>query len=168
MFWQTHCSMALREVSSMTNHIYEFSGTDCGGKEKPPVRYHGRFSPKFGYQNALHFSGTADTAFFYLLLCKRSAVAHLRGLTCFSAREWCIPFLPEKTHIPLCFCRHADHFGSLGSASCPIASRRFHTVWNWQGQKFGQTATSLTLPQRAKDRIADFPTAVNYKSYSIS
>lgn len=58
----------------MKTHIYEYFEGDCGGKEKPPVSCHGRVSPEFVHQNALHFLILLTPGF----------------LSCFSARaqQW--------------------------------------------------------------------------------
>nr|DAK91149.1 MAG TPA: hypothetical protein [Caudoviricetes sp.] len=47
----------------------------------------------------------------------------------------------------------------------PFASRRVPTVWNGQGQKFGQKATSFDFATRAIERVPHFPAAVNESSH---
>ena len=55
MFWQAHCSTALRGVSSMNTHIHEFfRGMTAAGKKRAACAMDtDSQSPKFGYQNIL-------------------------------------------------------------------------------------------------------------------
>lgn len=109
----------------MISHVYEVSvGIDCGGeKKKHPWSVHGCFPPRFVYQNALHRM-VGHVALY---------PSELMGF--FPSARQCHPDAKSDLRVY----GRAAHFGSSGSAPCPIASRRFFGLerakskgWSWE------------------------------------
>lgn len=93
--------------------------------------------------------------FFKMFLYIRPTVRNCVFLACFSARL-------SPGSFNLCaymttLLGRAAHFGSFGSASCPIALRRVLPVRNWQGQKFGHKTTSQSCPKGLWTVYQTFP-----------
>lgn len=134
----------------------------AAGIEKPPAGcFRRRFSPKFVHQNtpatfrtvgvslipaSLH-DPTVASCVFYTLHCVDACRFYER----YTMKQPC--FLG----VPLTFAGWVPQ--------SPFASRRVPTVWNGQGQKFGQKATSFDFATRAIERVPHFPAAVNENSH---
>ena len=100
----------------MNTHICElFLGMTVAGKRKVTAGRCGHPSPKFVHQNALHHTIALLRVFTSSLMAWASSAGAAISLAAANRMDAYGP--------ALLWC--AAHFGSFGSAPCPIASRRF-------------------------------------------